>query len=347
MKKNINIIILGGDINGLYIALRCIDIGYNVTIIEKKKKFGNIKNNNFTFFNKNHNTYINLLKKFNIKYSKYSFDKNNRMLSLLITIINKSKIIPKKVLLSMSFNSLCEKILSKQSLRDFKIYTSNFQGLAPFFDVINSVDFIEMFITEICNDSIQKLDDDIELLINRMTEYLINKGALLVNNTNVKSFKYINKKFILNNIIYTSDILVSTISKKNLLKFTFWNDVQYTILNNVTLYNFNNFDILKSLSIIDNNFKDKDYENDMIIRNNILNNLHIIYPINKNVNNEIYLWNLGVNNIIIREKIKNLYNQYFLLCSVSYSKNSMFLNYGLEIFESNLQHLNKISNFIE
>jgi hypothetical protein len=346
MKKNINIIILGGDINGLYIAIRCIDMGYNVTIIEKKKKFGNIKNNNYTFFNKNHSIYINLLKRFNVKYSKYSFDKNNNLLSFLMTIINKSKIIPKKVLLSLTFNGLCEKILSKQLLKDFKNYTNSFQGLTAFFDVINSVDFIEMFITEICNDNIYKLDDKIEVLINRMTEYLINKGALLINNTNVKSFKYINKKFILNNIIYTSDILVSTISKKNLIKFTFWNDEQYNILNNITHYNFNTFDILKSLSIIHNDYIEDDYENDVNIRNNILNNLHIIYPINKQNNNELYLWNTNVNNIIIREKIKNLYNQYFLLCSNSYSKNSMFLNYGLEIFDNNIQHLNKISNYI-
>jgi hypothetical protein len=346
MKKNINIIILGGDINSLYIALRCIDIGYNVTIIEKKKNFGNIKNNNYTFFNKNHNIYINLLKRFNVKYSKYFFDKNNILLSFLMTIINKSKIIPKKVLLSLTFNALCEKILSKQSLKDFKNYTNSFQALTAYFDVINSVDFIEMFITEICNDNIYKLEDNIEILVSRITEYLIDKGALLINNTTVKSFKYINKKFILNNIIYTSDILISTISKKNLLKFTFWNDEQFNILNNVTQYNLNTIDILKSLSIIDNDYIDNDYENDINIRNNILNNLHIIYPINKNINNDIYLWNTGVNNIIIREKIKNLYNQYFLLCSNSYSKNSMFLNYNLEIFDNNLQHLNKISCFI-
>lgn len=346
MKKNINIIILGGDINSLYIALRCIDIGYNVTIIEKKKNFGNIKNNNYTFFNKNHNIYINLLKRFNVKYSKYFFDKNNNLLSFLMTIINKSKIIPKKVLLSLTFNTLCEKILSKQRLKDFKNYTNSFQGLTSYFDVINSVDFIEMFITEVCNDNIYKLEDNIDILINRITEYLISKGTILINNTAVKSFKYINKKFILNNILYTSDILISTISKKNLLKFTFWNDEQYNILNNVTQYNLNTFDILKSLSIIDKDYIDNDYENDLKIRNDILNNLHIIYPINKQNNNDLYLWNTGINNIIVREKIKNLYNQYFLLCSNSYSKNSLFLNYSLEIFDNNLQHLNKISNFI-
>lgn len=346
MKKNINIIILGGDINALYIAVRCIDMGYNVTIIEKNKAYGNIKNNNYTVFNKNHYIYINLLKRFNVKYSKYIFDKNNILISFIMTIIKKSKIISKNVLLSLTFNALCEKILSKNTLKDFKNYINNFQGLTAFFDVINSVDFIEMFISEVCNDNIYKLDDNIEVLINRIIEYLTKKGAVFINNTKVKSFKYINKKFILNNIIYTGDILISTLSKKNLLKFTFWNDEQYNILNNISRYNFNTCDILKSLSIIDKDYIDKEYDNDINIRNDILHNLHIIYPINKVNNNDIYLWNIGINNIIIREKIKNLYNQYFLLCSNSYSKNSMFINYALETFDNNLQHLNKISNFI-
>lgn len=321
-------------------------MGYNVIVIEKKKKFGNIKNNNYTFFNKNHNIYINLLKRFNIKYSKHYFEKNNNLLSFIMTIINKSKIIPKKVLISLTFNGLCEKILSKQSLKDFKNYTNNYQGLTSFFDVINSIDFIEMFITEVCNEYIYKLDDNIELLINRITEYLLNKGVLLINNTNVKNFKYIKKKFILNNVIYTSDILISTISKKNLFKFTFWNDEQQAILNNITQYNFNIFDIFKSLSIINKDYIDSSYEYDINIRNNILNDIHIIYPINKFNNNDLYLWNPNINNIIIREKIKNIYNQCFLLCSNSYSKNNMFLNYGLEIFDNNIQQLNKISNII-
>jgi hypothetical protein len=346
MKKNINIIILGGDINGLYIALRCIDLGYNVTIIEKKKKFGNIKNNNYTFFNKNHNIYINLLKRFNIKYSKYTYTKNNKLISLLMMIINKSKIISKKTLLSLSFNKLCEKILSKQLLKDFNEYIDNISGLKVFLDVINSIDFIDMFIAEIYNDNIYILDDGIEILINRITDYLVNKGVILINNTNIKNFKYINKKFILNNLIYTCDILFSTISKKNLFNFTFWNEEQYNLLNNISCYNLNTIDIFKSLSIIDNEYIDNNYKKDIKTRDLILNDIHIIYPIMKYTSNDLYLWNLGVNNVIIREKLKNIYNPYFFIVSDSYSKNSMFINYSFEMFDNNFQQLNKISNFL-
>lgn len=339
MKKNI--IILGGDINGLYIGIKCIDMGYNVTIIDKKKSFGNIKNNNYTFFNKNHIIYINLLKRFNIKYSKYNNEKNTKLISLYNLIINKSKLIPKKILLSLSFNSLCEKILSKQNLKEFREYTNN---LSSFFNSINSIDFIEFFIYEFVNDNTYIIDNDIEILINRMTEYLLNKGALLINNTNIKNFKYINKKFILNNIIYTSDILISTLSKKNLLKFTFWNQEQFNILNSISVYKFNIIDIFKNMTIINKDYIDINEKNDMKIREEILKELHIIYPINKNKNNNIYLWNLGVNNVIIREKLKGLYNPYFFICGISYSKNSFFLNFALETFDNYLYSVNNYCN---
>ena len=57
--------------------------------------------------------------------------------------------------------------------------------------------------------------------------------------------------------------------------------------------------------------------------------MNIVYPIKKY---SLYLWDIGINNIIIREKIKKLYNNIFI-CSDFHSKNIFFANYTLENYE--------------
>jgi len=47
----------------------------------------------------------------------------------------------------------------------------------------------------------------------------------------------------------------------------------------------------------------------------------------------MYLWNYGINNIIIRDKIKHLFSHIFI-CSDSYSRNNFFVNYSLETFDN-------------
>jgi heterodisulfide reductase subunit A-like polyferredoxin len=89
-----NLIIAGCNFIGLYSAIKCIDNGYDVTIIEKKNSY-NDKRNYYRIFNKNHVSYINLLNKFSISYSKYSLKYNEKTYNILFNIINKSKMIPK------------------------------------------------------------------------------------------------------------------------------------------------------------------------------------------------------------------------------------------------------------
>ena len=58
----------------------------------------------------------------------------------------------------------------------------------------------------------------------------------------------------------------------------------------------------------------------------------------------MYLWNVGINDIIIKEKIKQLFNHIYI-CSDSYSKNPFFANYTLETYdEINSKLLNKLSS---
>ena len=68
--------------------------------------------------------------------------------------------------------------------------------------------------------------------------------------------------------------------------------------------------------------------------------MNIVYPIKKS---SLYLWNVGINNVIVKEKIKNLYNNIFI-CSDAYSKNIFFANYTLELYEE-IQY--KINNIIK
>jgi hypothetical protein len=57
----------------------------------------------------------------------------------------------------------------------------------------------------------------------------------------------------------------------------------------------------------------------------------------------VYIWNNGINNVLVREKIKNMFNDKFIICSESFSKNNMFINYSLEYIDSALVKLIKFS----
>jgi len=77
------------------------------------------------------------------------------------------------------------------------------------------------------------------------------------------------------------------------------------------------------------------------IRSVLLDNLHIVYPLYTNKSKQVYIWNAGVNNVLVREKIKSMYNDKFFVCSESYSKNNMFINYSLESIDNALLRLVK------
>ena len=102
-----NIIVVGCNIIGLYSALRCVDNGYQVSIVDKlscdKLNSKNKSRNNYRVFNKSHQLYIHLLNRFSIKYERYILKYNEKTINVLAGIINKSKLIPKKSLNTQSF----------------------------------------------------------------------------------------------------------------------------------------------------------------------------------------------------------------------------------------------------
>lgn len=333
MQKK-HIIILGGNIIGLYSALQCSDLGYNVTIIEKKHTLGNVKYMNYNIFNTNHRSFINLLNRFQIKYEKHSITNNEKIYNILGYILNKSKLIPKKILTSQSFAVFCNNLLNSYDYEALKRNIDNFEYI---YSNITAMDCINMFTYDINNNlEYFKLIDDISILINRMVIYLKKKEVIFINDMEIKDFKYINNMFNLYSFdkIFTSNYLIVTLSKKNLLNYKFWNVEQKKILNYVSK---SNIDISYIYKLLNNNTDDSN------LRKSILNDSHITFPnVYRNINNDIFIWDIGCNNTIIREKIKYLYNSKMYLCSESYSKNIFFINYSLETFDSNFPKISKI-----
>jgi hypothetical protein len=345
-NNNLHIAILGGNIVGLYAAIKCIEFGYNVAIIDKKCNFGSIRIDNFKYFNKNHYIYLNLLNKFNIKYSQIVTNMNSRLQCIINHIISRAQFIPKKNLISQSFVNFCENILSTY---EYDLLINNIENFEHIFSKLNTLDSINIFINDInANVEYYCLDDDIDILINKILEYLIDNNVKFIH-SNIKDFRYINKQFLfydlmyptnVNDFIYCSDMLICTLSKKNLVHFKFWNKEQRLLLNSVFNYNISIDDINKIIC-------NKKVCNDDI-QKHTLEHIHLVFPqvmykLSQSKNNT-YIWNLGINNIFVREKIKNLYNPHFILCSESYAKNNFFINYTLETFDSNIQRLIKISS---
>ena len=106
-----NIVIVGCNFSGLYSAIKCIDNGINVIIVEKNSMpFDEIIN--YKIFNKNHSYYIQLLNRLSIKYIRYNLNFNERILLIINNIINKAKHIPSKFLYMQTFDKLCYTLLS-------------------------------------------------------------------------------------------------------------------------------------------------------------------------------------------------------------------------------------------
>ena len=321
MKKNVYI--LGGNISGLYAAIKCIENGNNVTIIDKRCNLGGIKYNNYEYFNKTHNCYIQLLNKFNIRYDIKKIDVNDKLNSIISYIIQKSKLIPKKNLISQSFISFCKILLI---LNDYEILKNSIDNFEYIFSNICAMDAISLFANDILPiNEYCILRDNIELLIKKMIDYLYVNGAKFILNTEIFDIRIMNNEVKLKSIEsnYNCNALVVTLSKDNLLKYKIFNKEHRNILNNVTSFNINPISIIDKMIVINKTMKSY-----------LLDKLHIVYP--EDDKNKIYLWNIGINNIIIREKIKNMLSKIYI-CSESYSRNIFFINYSLETVDITVQ----------
>ena len=317
-----NIIIVGCNIIGLYSALRCVDNGYRVSIVDKlpHDKVSINRRNNYRIFNKSHQIYIQLLNKFSIKYEKYILKYNEKTTTIISGIIYKSKLIPNKSLNSQSFVKFCRSILT---ISDYNVLKNNLDAFEHIYSNISAMDALIMLSGDLnASQDYYILTDDISVLIERITQYLKSKNVDFHYNTEIRDILFCN------NIIYSStrnntfisNIIILTMSKNNILKYNFLTKEQKKLLNNVSKYN------IDCESIYSDKYLKSEYE----INAHLLDKLHIVCPIKKH---SMYLWNYGINNIIIRDKIKHLFTHIFI-CSDSYSRNNFFINYSFETYDA-------------
>jgi len=317
-----NIIVVGCNIIGLYSALRCADNGYRVSIVDKlsQDKINNKNRINYRIFNKSHNIYMHLLNRFSIKYEKYVLKYNDKTTAVISGIINKSKLIPKKSLNSQSFVKFCRSILT---ITDYNILKNNLEAFEHIYNNISAMDALVMLSCDInaANDY-YILTDDITMLIDKITAHLLTKGVEFHYNIEIKDIIQCNNNIYSSTRTNTfiSNIIILAISKNNLLKFNFLSKDQKKLLNNVSKFN------IDCESIYSDKYLKTEYE----IKTHLLDKLHIVCPIKKH---SMYLWNYGINNIIIRDKIKHLFTHIFI-CSDSYSRNNFFVNYSFETFDN-------------
>jgi len=325
---NNSIIIIGCNFIGLYAAIKCADNGYIVNIIEKKSNY-NDKRNNQRVFNKKHTSYIQLLNKFNIKYTNYILKYDDRTYNVLANIINKSKLIPNKSLNNQSFVKFCKTFLNNN---DYNILKANIESFEYIYNNISAMYAISIFSQYINKkNEYYILTDDVCILIDSMLKYLISKNVKFNYNLEIKNVVY-NKHIIVSTInnTYISNLIILTLSKDNLLRFKFFNKEQKKFLNCVTKYNIN----------CETLYNDKYVQEEYEIKNNLLDNVHIVCPIKKH---NMYFWDIGINNLFVLDKLKSLFNQIYI-CSESYSKNPFFANYSLETFDIiNNKLINKLS----
>ena len=327
-----NIIVVGCNIIGLYSALRCADNGYRISIVDKlsQDKINNKNRINYRIFNKSHQIYIHLLNRFSIKYEKYVLKYNDKTSAVISGIINKSKLIPKKSLNSQSFVKFCRSILT---ITDYNILKNNLEAFEHIYNNISAMDALIMLSCDInSSNDYYILTDDITVLIDRITAHLLTKGVEFHYNIEIKDIIQCNNNIYSSTRTNTfiSNIIILAISKNNLLKFNFFSKDQKKLLNNVSKFN------IDCESIYSDKYLKTEYE----IKAHLLDKLHIVCPIKKH---SMYLWNYGINNIIIRDKIKHLFTHIFI-CSDSYSRNNFFVNYSFETFDNIYSKVNNRMN---
>lgn len=318
---NDNIIIVGCNFAGLYSAIRCIDCGIKVTIVEKKNSYDD-DIINYKIFNKNHAAYIQLLNRFSIKYIKYDLNFNEKITNIINNVINKAKHIPSKILNIQTFDKLCNTILTQN---DYLYLKNNISNYSSIYCYISGSFGVTLFTNELNSlNTFYIVEDDPSLLISRMLAFVIDNNTIIYYNSEVKDISSdINNIITTTNNLYmkyhTSKAIIFAISKDNLFKIKYISKEKRKILNNITKYNIDSLYIYNDDLIL----------NEYSIQNHLINNMNIVYPIKKS---SLHLWNIGVNSIIIREKIKNLYNNIFI-CGDFFSKNIFFANYTLENYD--------------
>lgn len=340
MKKNNSIAIIGCSIPSLYAGIKCLTMGYAVTIHEKQDYTSHsdtLSRQNLKVFNENHSTYLELLKSYQLHGEKIPGIKyNHELFNIMNIIIQRSKAIPSTILVSHTMTSLCIQLMINI---DSVKCDNSFDYI---FNKISALECINIFKNDFIENAIYYYlsKQNIDCLLDKMRCRFEKSGGIIMYDSHVTNIRYVKRKFNVttNNSMYYYDILLTTISKNNLLAFGFWNSEQRMLLNAIQCVPTSHINtMMDNIIKMPNNISILDESTH--VNKILLNDLHIVYPIIANKHKTTYMWNSNTNNILVSEKIKHMYNEKFLICSESFSKNNMFVNYSLEYVNSTINNL--------
>lgn len=249
-----HIIILGGGIAGLYAALKCSQLGFKVTLIEKNDRLGG---NIHTViqgpyhleagagrFNSDHKLLMNLVKTYGLTIQELSTKKDFRpvLCSRLIPrfdyydwikkIIEKSKSISNELLQSITFIQLCEMVLGYEKS---KLLIESFGYNAEFL-ITNAYASIKTFKEDFTNEyPYYYCPEGLSELVSRIEADLILKGVTIIKNTTIDRIKENNGQFKLNagTRRFTGDFLILALPKSALMSIPFFNDYAKALFESV------------------------------------------------------------------------------------------------------------------
>ena len=254
-------IIVGGGISGLYMQLKMINKNKNVLLLEQHNNFGGRiyqyydKKYNVSFpsgaarFNKSHTRVIELLKEFNlldfrsdrggsaeidfidVKQQFNDSFTNENGFKYIKKVLNVMKNEDKTILMKSTFSEYARKVLTKQEF-EFMLIASGYSGQLTY---MNANDAYFLFSTGIRTD-VKFWGGKYHLLIEKMVQYLQNKGCKMMKNTRVKDVMKVNYDFevILDNkTLYTKQVIFCT-PKTSLLNFSCLSSIKTILKNSIT-----------------------------------------------------------------------------------------------------------------
>jgi hypothetical protein len=310
MVSKTDIVIIGENLLGLYTGIKCIEKGYNVVIFEKSLKQSYI-NFNPILFSENHKHIRKLLS----KYESPFIETNNPIynIDIINTLLNKIEKIPTLLLDNMTFEQLCLNTIGKNNLNILKNKIQYYQHLKNF----NSIDAIVYLKKNYINHKHYILKENPFFLLNKLRSHFIKLGGVINYSTSIDNVSILKNNTLCcsysNNFEINTDIVISTLNKKNLLNIYNWDSNTSSLINSLS------------------SFYDK--INDVISHQNIRSHLISEYNIAIPIYNHNTFNNIPIHTQFFGKNIK------FFFCSDIFSKNKGWIEGSFDILHDILKLL--------
>jgi len=248
--------VIGGGIAGMYTALRYIERGVLVTLVEKNYQLGgNIKTIQIgetlleagpSRFNKNHRLLLQLLQRYGLHIYEHKSGREFRPIldckrqviidptpEWIQKVLSYSKKVNSSLLKNITFNQLCEMVLgfktAKQLIESFG-YNAEFLTLNAYSAVqIFKEDFMNKYPYYSCVEGLSEL-------VKRMEKELIEKQVTVLKNTEVHKINFKKEHYsihLTNGNTYEADHIIFALPKSALMSMDFFNDYAKSLFNTV------------------------------------------------------------------------------------------------------------------